>query len=430
MASISWPVSVPSRWELAAEAVVVKMRWVGVVIGVLLVNLEPQPSANVAILNALLGLGALYALADSVFSYRGRILLGQFPLGIGALEAVFIGLLCYFDQGLDSPFRYYYLLSLICAAIRHDWKITYATCALHCLSCLLVFLSQPPQPQGVRVLLLMLVLLGWATWSANALAELLKQVGDHLHDLNHALQQQQALLEERIAQRSRELEEAQARLLHQEKMAAFGLLAAGIAHEVGNPLTSISSLIQMLQRRIGDAYAQEKLALISGQLQRIQATLRELITFSRPAAKERTWTNPAEIVSEALNIAKYYKRIVGKSITTRIPDALPAVYVVRDQLVQAVLNLVLNAIDATERGGTIEVAAAVDNGELVISVTDDGQGVQDPSKLFRPYYTTKPHGTGLGLFVTRQLVSEHGGRVTFASQPHTATTFRIHLPLG
>ncbi|MCS6978203.1 MAG: ATP-binding protein [Gemmatales bacterium] len=421
--------TVPSRWELAAEAVVVKMRWVGVVIGYLLVNVEPHPAANAVMLNALLGLGALYALIDTWFSYRGRVFLGDFPLAIGALEAIFIGLLCYFDTGLESPFRYYYLLSLICAAIRHNRVVTYLTCGFHCLSCVLLFLSLPLEEQHLRSLVLMLVLLGWATWSANALAELLKRVGEHMHQLNQSLEEHRALLEERIAQRTRELEEAQARLLHQEKMAAFGLLAAGIAHEVGNPLTSISSLIQLLQRRIQDSYAQEKLALISGQLQRIQGILRELITFSRPAAKERVWTSPGEIVQEALNIAKYYKRLVGKTLRVQVGDSLPAVYVVRDQMVQAVLNLVLNAIDATERGGTIEVGATVRDGEVIVEVADNGQGIQDAGKLFRPYYTTKPHGTGLGLFVTRQLVTEHGGRVTFESEPGVRTVFRIHLPL-
>src|SRR5262249_36987443 len=160
---------------------------------------------------------------------------------------------------------------------------------------------------------LMLVVLCWVAWAANALALLLKQVGNHLHELNSILQRNQQELEERIAERTRQLQETQAHLLHQEKMAAFGLLAAGIANEVGNPLTSISSLVQMVQRREQDPYTQEKLALVSGQLQRIQATLRELINFSRPAATARIWVPSGEIVREALNIAKYYKPTRGKS---------------------------------------------------------------------------------------------------------------------
>src|SRR5262249_4983306 len=164
-------------------------------------------------------------------------------------------------------------------------------------------------------------------------------VGEHLGRLNTALRENQVQLEARIAERTRELQEAQAHLLHQEKMAAFGLLAAGIAHEVGNPLTSISSLVQMLQRRDGDSYTQDTLALVRGQLQPIRATLRELVNFSRPASTMRTWVSLAEILDEALSIAKYYKRSQGRLVEPRVPPDLPPLYAVRDQLVQVFLNL-------------------------------------------------------------------------------------------
>src|SRR5262249_47001097 len=145
----------------------------------------------------------------------------------------------------------------------------------------------PAEPRDFLVLLLTVVVLGWVTWAGVAMALLLKRVSEHLSRLNAALQENQVLLESRIAERTRELQEAQAHVLHQEKMATFGLLAAGIAHEVGNPLTSISSLVQMLQRRDGDSYTHEKLGLVNGQLRRIQNTLRELVNFSRPASNQR-----------------------------------------------------------------------------------------------------------------------------------------------
>src|SRR5206468_1851330 len=132
----------------------------------------------------------------------------------------------------------------------------------------------------------------------------------------------QAELEQRIAERTAELHEAQAHVLHQEKMAAFGLLAAGIAHEVGNPLTSISTMVQILQRRDLDGYTLNKLALMSGQLERIQTTLRELIEFSRPASLERSRVALGDILDEALNIAKYYKRTRGRIASPVLPADL------------------------------------------------------------------------------------------------------------
>src|SRR3989442_1017935 len=129
--------------------------------------------------------------------------------------------------------------------------------------------------------------------AAIAMARWVKQISERLSQLNAALREDQTQLEERIAERTQELQESQAHVLHQEKMAAFGLLAAGIAHEVGNPLTSISSIVQMLQRRDQDEYTRAKLALVSGQLQRIQNTLRELVNFSRPVSTVRTRVLPA-----------------------------------------------------------------------------------------------------------------------------------------
>src|SRR5262249_18718232 len=113
-----------------------------------------------------------------------------------------------------------------------------------------------------------------------------------------------------------------------------------------------------------------------------------------------------------------------------VPPDLPPLYGVRDQLVQVFLNLLLNAGDATGKGGRIEVRAREGDGWLEITVRDDGPGIapEDAARLFQPYFTTKKHGTGLGLFVTRKLVADHGGTVDFSSRPGEGTTFRVLLP--
>lgn len=447
---------------MGPETIVLKIRWIGVVLGLLWVNLAPT-LAHRAMLNGILLLGLGYALWDTWATMRGWRLAQRYPLIISLLEAMFIGLLCYYDAGVHSPFRYYYLLSLIICALRYEPLVTYVTFGLHSASFGVLYLARSWGETDARELLLGLVLMGWVSWAADALASWLKETGERLRRLNAELERERQTLEARVGERTRQLQEAQASLLHQEKMAAFGLLAAGIAHEVGNPLASISSMVQLLQRRLADAairlrspgpgglsssadgehdgvalpaYAaltkdmQDKLALVNEQLQRIQTILRELIDFSRPASRERIWTNVETIVHQALNIAKYYKRTRGKTITTELSVDLPGIYVVQDQLVQAVLNLVLNAIDATPPGGHITIAAAIEDGELRLRVRDDGPGIrpEDQARLFQPYFTTKPHGTGLGLFVTKRLVEEHQGRVSFRSAPGQ-TEFCIALPL-
>jgi signal transduction histidine kinase len=422
----------PSPWELAAEAIAVKIRWFGLVVGYLLVNIGQVGESHRPILNAILTLGAGYALLDTGFSIRGHVFLGRYPLAISLMEALFIGLLCYFSGGLESLFRYYYFLSLICCAIRHSSRITYATCALHSASYSLLYINLPVEQRNLLLVMPTLVVLGWLTWAGSALARLLRHVGDHLGHLNAALEENQAALESRIAERTRQLQEAQAQMLHQEKMAAFGLLAAGIAHEVGNPLTSISTMVQMLQRRDSDDYTRDKLALVSGQLQRIQTTLRELVNFSRPTSTDRALASLEEILAEALKIAKYYKRTKGRKLTLTVAAGLPPISAIRDQLVQVFLNLVLNAIDATEKGGHIEIAAEKPENLLEITVRDDGKGIHpdQAARLFQPYFTTKKHGTGLGLFVCRKLVADHGGAIEFESCPGKGTTFRVRLPIG
>ncbi len=219
-------------------------------------------------------------------------------------------------------------------------------------------------------------------------------------------------------------------MIQQEKMAVFGLLAAGIAHEVGNPLAALSSLVQILKRRGPDLYTAEKLDLAGRQLHRIERTIRELIDFSRPASRAVTRTRICEVVDEALGIVKYYQRTKERTISTEIPADLPCVLVVRDHLTQVILNLVLNAIDATDDHGRIHLRVRIDGGALELSVEDNGRGISlaDRCRLFQPFFTTKRHGTGLGLFVSRQILEEFSATLTFRSEAGWGSTFTIRLP--
>ena len=220
--------------------------------------------------------------------------------------------------------------------------------------------------------------------------------------------------------------------MQQEKQAAFGLLAAGIAHEVGNPLAAISSLVQLLNRRNIQQETREKLQLVDDQLRRIQRTLRELVDFSRPVMHERSACDLHSILDASLNIAKYYKRKKGKQILTHYVSDLPPLMIVRDQLVQVFLNLILNALDATEEGGTIEIRTSIVDRDLRIDIRDDGHGIAPEfrQRVFSPYFTTKETGTGLGLFVCRNIVEENDGRIDLSDTSPRGTTFTVWLNLA
>jgi signal transduction histidine kinase len=301
---------------------------------------------------------------------------------------------------------------------------------------MLGLISAGDNVNGPIVMLLTLVFLGWAAWAIISLTGLLKVAESQLEKLNQDLRDNQSLLEHRIRERTQALQESQALLVQQEKQAAFGLLAAGIAHEVGNPLASISSIVQMLNRRNQDEYTTERLEMVDGQLRRIQRTLRELVGFSRPANEDVTVVDIHAAIDDALNIAKYYKRWKGKKVETSFADRMPPVRTVYDQLVQVVLNLVLNALDATEEGASIRVSTSVtgpdsDGQSLVaISIADEGHGIPADAQenIFQPYFTTKSTGTGLGLFVCRQLAeNELDGAIELVRSDRSGTEFRILL---
>jgi signal transduction histidine kinase len=416
-------------WELATERIVVKIRWFGILTGIVLME-SRSGLHNPSAVRLCLELGALYATLDTIYYRQGKVFLQRWPLFVSMMESIFIALLSYNDTQLQSPFRWYYLLSIICCAIRHQPAIAWTTCVFHCLSFAALTSVVGFNRSGLASVGETVVILACVTWASSALSSVLNATGARLKSLNSDLELHRAELEERVAERTAALRASQARVIQQEKMAAFGLLSAGIAHEVGNPLAGISSLIQMIRRKDSNPYTNEKLELAERQLGRIQRTIRELVDFSRPASTAKIRVKPAEFVEEALGIAKYYQRTKERAITVDVPADLPPVRGVRDHLTQVVLNLVLNAIDATDRGGRIHLEAKVEGKSIILSVEDDGRGIapEDTSRLFQPYFTTKPSGTGLGLFVSRQIVEEMGGCLSFESTPGQGATFIVRLP--
>ena len=222
-------------------------------------------------------------------------------------------------------------------------------------------------------------------------------------------------------------------LVRSQRMESIGTLAAGIAHEVGNPLTAISSLVQVIQRTSTDEFAKEKLELINSQVNRITRIIRELVDFSRPSARVVKPTNINRIVKEALNIVQYGKKVKDITFTLDLDEQLPEIAAVPDQIVQVCINILMNAVDSLDgRRGAITVQSRKTEFAVEVIVHDTGKGIDSSAleKIFEPFYTTKTtgQGTGLGLWVSYGIVKSFGGDVFVESIPEQGSTFTVSFP--
>lgn len=223
-------------------------------------------------------------------------------------------------------------------------------------------------------------------------------------------------------------------LMHSQKMESIGTLAAGIAHEVGNPLTSISSIVQVLLRTTNDEFVRDKLGLVQAQVHRITKIIRDLVDFSRPSNYQLQPTDIVKAIADAVEIVRMSKKAKGVLFTTTLAEEVPLLSLVPDQLAQVFINILLNAVDALDgKGGNVAVTITRDAENVMASIADTGTGISDENmaKIFEPFFTTKRvgEGTGLGLWVSYGIVQSFGGDITVESAPGVGTTFSVVLPL-
>lgn len=219
-----------------------------------------------------------------------------------------------------------------------------------------------------------------------------------------------------------------------EKLAVIGQLAAGVAHEIGNPLTSISSIVQLMQRRTKDSYFLEQLANVRANIDRISKIVRELVDFSRPPGYEKMYVQVNDIIRTALGIVRYDKRVRHVEFENMLETDLPMLNVVPDQLLQVFINILFNALDAINGEGKIEVASYSEDESVFVRIKDNGTGMDAETivKIFDPFFTTKEvgRGTGLGLSVSYGIIKKFKGDILVESTPGEGSTFTVKLPVA
>jgi two-component system, NtrC family, sensor kinase len=231
------------------------------------------------------------------------------------------------------------------------------------------------------------------------------------------------------------IEESQQQLIQAEKLAALGRLVGSIAHEVNNPLQAIQNCLHLSWHHgLPEPKRKEYHDLAVGEVQRLIETVRQMLDFYRPTAADYVPTDLNTLLDETLSLAE--KPLRDKQVTVRkqYRKTLPLVPIVRNNIKQVFLNMLLNARDAMENGGqlTLRTSLVDDNGRKVaqVAVTDTGTGIppEHLPKVFEPFYTTKPTGTGIGLSVSYGIVQAHGGWIKVNST-QGSTTFTVSLPV-
>jgi signal transduction histidine kinase len=257
--------------------------------------------------------------------------------------------------------------------------------------------------------------------------------GDEVRALSHSVHG----LMENVDQTRSELQKSRESLLQVEKMALVGKLAAGMAHSIRNPFTSVKMRLFSLGRSLELADTQkEDFEVISDEIRHIDTIVQNFLEFSRPPKLKMQSISPSAVVDQTLQLLEHRLKSYDVSVTIQREQPLPEIDADPEQLKEVLVNLMVNACEAIEKGGTIviheDVALTPSNGSVaVIRVSDDGPGISEATrqKVFEPFFTTKEEGTGLGLSIVARIIEEHGGTVAVESREGRGAAFVISLPI-
>lgn len=332
----------------------------------------------------------------------------------------------------ESPYWIVFFLPIIIAASNLSLKATLTTCG----ATLLMFVSHlPPRmylghkerveefPElfGFIIMFFMVGILVYTFASQHRRQLDLKQ------QLNERLLENQQSLKNSLEL----LEVAESSLRTKERLASLGELSAGIAHEIRNPLGIISSSAQLLEGEIASMDARQLLDIIQEESARLNGLITDFLIFGRQLEPQRQNCDLATLVMRNLEHLRGTADLKGIGLRFERRCKECEAFVDTDMMQQVLLNLLLNALDATPAQGEVVVTVQRSNDHLELSVQDNGCGIQpaDQEKVFDPFFTTKSHGTGLGLANAYKIVENHDGTLTVQSAPGVGSTFKVSLPV-
>jgi two-component system sensor histidine kinase HydH len=273
-----------------------------------------------------------------------------------------------------------------------------------------------------------------ATWSNNAhhamnqYAELVVFV--LVGGITGVLADRERKREMELQRVNRELQQSFAQIRRADRLSAVGELSASLAHEIRNPLASIEGAAEIVDENSAPDEIREFRGIILKECRRLNRLLTSLLDFARPRAPELREVDIGRVFDSVIELATHAAGKSGVRITKEIAPKLPPLLCDSEQLRQVMLNLILNAAQAMPSGGTIALAARPHESGIEILVRDEGGGIpeEDLDKIFNPFFTTRMDGTGLGLSVVHQIVTQHGGNVTAHRNADRGMTFSLVFP--
>ena len=269
------------------------------------------------------------------------------------------------------------------------------------------------------------------------LAESFNRMTENLKLANENLIQWSKTLERRVEERTRELKEMQDYLVQSEKLASLGKMAAGIAHEINNPLTSIlintHLLLEKLEKLDKKDEFYENLSLIAEETSRCTQIVRGLLEFARESKPQKTQTDINDLIEKTVLLLENKASFQNIRIVKQLKPDLPLILVDRAKIQQVFWNFMINACEAMPHGGQLTITTDLSENKKAIEIRfiDTGVGIppEHINKIFDPFFTTKPSGTGLGLAICYGIIQQHNGAIEVKSEPGRGTVFTLYLPL-
>lgn len=261
----------------------------------------------------------------------------------------------------------------------------------------------------------------------------IEKLNSSLFSMYKEIENKKNLLEKNIKkleEANNDLVAAQKQLIASEKLASLGKLSAGVAHEIGNPVSAISGYTELLKTKRNEEKREEYLDKISDEIERINSIIKTLIDYAKPKEQNVQVSNLNDVIKKAVNIVESQGTLKRIDMNLQLSDEFLNVKIDKNQMVQVFINLVLNAVDALNGEGRIEISSSIENeNSATVKIKDNGSGIADSEidKIFDPFYTTKGprKGTGLGLSICQRIVHEYNGTITAESEVGKGTVFEI-----